>query len=81
MNPIGQDREIVTLSIRNTSAAFGIDGLMFRSVISANTDADIAARVPDVGLAAVARAYAKIIDKVNKLDRKDLQPILAPSTK
>jgi len=39
-----------------------------------HTDADIGERVPDVGLAAVARAYAKIIDHVNKLDRKDLQP-------
>jgi hypothetical protein len=46
-----------------------------------HTDADIAERVPDVGLAAVARAYAKIIDEVNKLDRKDLQPVLAASTK
>jgi peptidase M28-like protein len=39
-----------------------------------HTDADIAERVPDVGLAAVARSYAKIIDEVNKVDRKDLQP-------
>lgn len=46
-----------------------------------HTDADIAERVPDVGLAAVARAYAKIIDEVNKVDRKDLQPTQAVSTK
>jgi hypothetical protein len=39
-----------------------------------HTDADIAERVPDVGLAAVARAYAKILDEVNKLDRKELLP-------
>ena len=46
-----------------------------------HTDADIAERVPEVGLAAVARAYAKIIDEVNKLDRKDLQPGSSVSTK
>jgi hypothetical protein len=39
-----------------------------------HTDADKPELVPDAGLAAVARAYAKIIDEVNKLDRKDLQP-------
>jgi hypothetical protein len=37
-----------------------------------HTDWDIPERVPDAGLAAVARAYAKIIDEVNKLDRKDV---------
>jgi hypothetical protein len=31
--------------------------------------------VPDAGLAAVARAYAKIIDESNKVDRKDLLPV------
>jgi Peptidase family M28 len=46
-----------------------------------HTDADIAERVPDVGLAAVARSYAKIIDEVNKVDRKDLLPGPAVSTK
>jgi len=40
-----------------------------------HTDADIAEYVPDAGLAAVAHAYAKIIDEVNRLDRKDLQPL------
>jgi hypothetical protein len=39
-----------------------------------HTDADIAAYVPDVGLAAVARSYAKIIDEVNKLTREQLRP-------
>lgn len=39
-----------------------------------HTDADTIERVPESGLAAVARAYAKIIDEVNKLDRKDLLP-------
>jgi Peptidase family M28 len=46
-----------------------------------HTDADIAERVPDTGLAAVARAYAKIIDEVNKVDRKDLQAVPKVSTK
>ena len=46
-----------------------------------HTDADIAERVPDAGLAAVARAYAKIIDEVNKVDRKDLQPASMVSSK
>ena len=46
-----------------------------------HTDADIAERVPEAGLAAVARAYAKIIDEVNKVDRKDLQPSSVSSTK
>jgi hypothetical protein len=40
-----------------------------------HTDWDIPERVPDAGLAAVARAYAKIIDESNKVDRKDLLPV------
>jgi hypothetical protein len=31
------------------------------------------ALVPDTGLEAVARAFAKILDEVNKLDIKDLK--------
>src|SRR5579872_7178692 len=46
-----------------------------------HTDADIADRVPDAELAAVARAYAKIIDEVNKVDRKDLLPTLMAAAK
>jgi hypothetical protein len=46
-----------------------------------HTDGDIPERVPDAGLAAVARAYAKIIDEVNKVDRKDLQPSSLTSRK
>jgi hypothetical protein len=46
-----------------------------------HTDWDIAERVPDAGLAAVARSYAKIIDEVNKVDRKDLLPGSVVSTK
>jgi hypothetical protein len=39
-----------------------------------HTDADKPELVPDAGLAAVARAYAKIIDEVNRVDRRELQP-------
>jgi hypothetical protein len=39
-----------------------------------HTDWDTADRVPNAGLAAVARSYAKIIDQVNKLDRQALLP-------
>lgn len=35
---------------------------------------DIPEHVPAPGLAAVARAYAKIIDRVNELERADLEP-------
>ena len=37
------------------------------------TDQDIPAWVPEAGLEAVARAYAKIIDEVNQLDRSALE--------
>jgi hypothetical protein len=47
---------------------------LIRSPESKHTDADIRAFVPSAGLEAVGRAYAKIIDGVNKLDRKDLLP-------
>jgi hypothetical protein len=39
-----------------------------------HTDWDVPERVPDAGLAAVARAYAKIIDEVNKLQREEILP-------
>jgi hypothetical protein len=39
-----------------------------------HTDADIRAYVPAAGLEAVGRAYARIIDGANELDRKDLLP-------
>ena len=39
-----------------------------------HTDADKPELVPDAGLAAVARAYAKIVDEVNRFDRRELQP-------
>jgi hypothetical protein len=39
-----------------------------------HTEQDTPEWVPSAGLEQVARAYAKIIDEVNKLDRKDLLP-------
>jgi hypothetical protein len=45
---------------------------LIRSPENKHTDADIPEYVPAVGLEAVGRAYAKIIDEVNKLDRKAL---------
>lgn len=39
-----------------------------------HTEQDGPAWVPAVGLEQVARAYAKIIDELNKLDRKDILP-------
>jgi hypothetical protein len=47
---------------------------IIRSPESKHTDADIRAFVPSAGLEAVGRAYAKIIDDANQLDRKDLLP-------
>jgi hypothetical protein len=49
---------------------------VIRSPVTKHTDQDIPEWVPAVGLEQVARAYAKIIDEVNKLDRRD---ILAPA--
>ena len=49
-----------------------------RSPEHKHTDWDIAALIPSVGLEAVTRAYAKIIDKVNELSLAELQP--APAT-
>jgi hypothetical protein len=42
-----------------------------------HTEEDTAAWVPAVGLEQVARAYARIIDGVNAIDRKELQPASA----
>jgi Peptidase family M28 len=39
-----------------------------------HSDQDTADKVTRTGLAAITRAYAKIIDAVNKVDRKDLVP-------
>ena len=54
---------------------------LIRSPEAKHTDADIPEYVPAVGLEAVGRAYAKIIDEVNKLDRAALVPAVAPSTR
>ena len=47
---------------------------IIRSPEIKHTDQDIPEWIPEAGLEAVARAYAKIIDEVNKLDRSALQP-------
>jgi hypothetical protein len=47
---------------------------LIRSPEAKHTDADIRAFVPSAGLEAVGRAYAAIIDGVNKLDRQNLLP-------
>ncbi len=43
-----------------------------------HTEQDTADWVPAVGLEQIARAYAKIIDGVNTLDRNQLQPAIIP---
>ena len=45
---------------------------LIRSPENKHTDADIPENVPAVGLEAVGRAYAKIVDEVNKLDMQTL---------
>jgi Zn-dependent M28 family amino/carboxypeptidase len=47
---------------------------LIESAVYYHTDHDTTAIVPAPGLAAVARAYAKIIDQVNTLDRAALMP-------
>jgi hypothetical protein len=47
---------------------------IIRSPENKHTDADVPELVPAVGLAAVGRAFAKIVDEANKLDRKALLP-------
>jgi hypothetical protein len=47
---------------------------VIRSPVTKHTDQDIPEWVPAVGLEQVGRAYAKIIDEVNKLDRRDILP-------
>ena len=46
---------------------------LIRSPEHTHTDWDVSALIPSVGLEAVARAYAKIIDGVNQLSLADLQ--------
>ena len=45
-----------------------------------HTEQDTPEWVPSAGLEQIARAYAKIIDEVNKLDRKDLMPAQSAPT-
>ena len=44
-----------------------------------HTEQDTPDWIPAVGLGQIARAYARIIDGVNQLDREDLEPASAPS--
>jgi hypothetical protein len=53
---------------------------IIRSPVTKHTDDDKPEWVPTAGLEAVARAFARIIDDVNKLDRKDLLPAAWTST-
>ena len=53
---------------------------LIRSPEIKHTNMDIPELVPSSGLEAVARAFAKVIDEVNKLDLKDLQPGTRPRT-
>ena len=53
---------------------------LIRSPEHKHTDGDVAALVPAVGLDAVARSFAKIIDEVNTLDLVDLLPVRMGAT-
>jgi hypothetical protein len=53
---------------------------IIRSPENKHTDQDIPELVPAVGLEAVGRAWAKVIDEVNKLEIAQLRPAVAPST-
>jgi hypothetical protein len=53
---------------------------IIRSPVTKHTDDDKPEWVPAAGLEAVARSYARIIDEVNKLDRRDLLPAAKTST-
>jgi hypothetical protein len=48
---------------------------VIRSPVTKHTDSDVLAWVPAVGLEQVGRAYARIIDDVNKLDRQQVLPV------
>lgn len=60
-----------------------LPGLVYQSndFIFFHTDADTPETVPPTGLEAITRAYASIIDVVNTLDLKDLQPETINSTR
>jgi hypothetical protein len=54
--------------------------VLMESPVYYHTDQDTADIVPDAGLAAVGRAYAKLIDEVNKVSRRELLPEAAATT-
>ena len=47
---------------------------LIRSPEHKHTDLDVSGLIPSVGLEAVARAFAKIIDGVNEMSLRELQP-------
>jgi hypothetical protein len=53
---------------------------IIRSPVTKHTDDDKPEWVPAAGLEAVARSYARVIDEVNKLEKKDLVPAARTST-
>jgi hypothetical protein len=53
---------------------------LIESAVYYHTDRDTPQVVPAPGLEAVARAYAKIIDQVNTIDRSQLMPARTQTT-
>ena len=53
---------------------------LIESALFYHTDQDRPDYVPEPGLEAVARAYAKIIDDANTMSRAELLPDSAPTT-
>jgi phage terminase small subunit len=45
-----------------------------------HTEQDTPEWVPANGLEQIGRAYARILDELNQLDRKDIVPLSAPAT-
>jgi hypothetical protein len=54
--------------------------VLMESPVFYHTDHDTPDIVPEAGIEAAARAYAKIIDEVNKMQRRDLMPQAAVPT-
>jgi hypothetical protein len=52
---------------------------IIRSPENKHTDADVPELVPAVGLESVGRAFAKIVDEVNRLDLSALVPPSRPA--
>ena len=74
---------------RMEPAASGDMGQVWRdapsimSIVSSDfyhSDRDTPDAVPAASLEQITRAYAKMIDETNKLDRKDIVPVAVPST-